>query len=46
MTFSTNDALDFAVATDEQLEAAASLTRLGFTTWNTTDCTYCSISVC
>jgi hypothetical protein len=33
--------LDVApVASDEQLEAAATLTRLGFTTWSTT------VSVC
>jgi hypothetical protein len=46
MTHNTIDAMDVDVATDEQLEAAATLTRLGFTTWNTTDCTYCSVSVC
>ena len=42
----TDAEIGINVATDEQLEAAAGLTRLGFTTWDTTDCSGCSVSVC
>lgn len=43
---STDTAIWTHVATDEQLEAAAGLTKLGFTTWSTTDCSGCSVTVC
>lgn len=40
------DELYFDMATDEQLEGAASYGGPGRTTWDSTSCSYCSTKVC